>query len=518
MKIKYLVLVSLLLAIITVGAVSASDNVADDGLAVDEEMDDSIEQVDESIVENDESIDEEPQLATGDDDAIGYEEEDFYFYISEQTDPYSSVVGVQKNNYSLQGSYKIFVNDTLKKEIVADDGYKSYRMSDLGVTSPGMYKIDLYFNDALLKSATCHYAAYSMNVYVSTEGYNPEGVLNIQVNGPSDYKGNVTVEINGQSYNVQLRENGIGITTVSTKGMNLGRYSAIVRFSGDENYPPEYFKNAFDYGPKLTCPITIATGDDEYLTLTAPSGTEGIARFTLYNEDNGYCALDKNVTFSNGIASCSLSDLPVGLYWVDAVSSIGNDTLYTDAEIYILKNDPKISVSIAKSEITVGDNLIINLNGPANTVFSIVVDEHRIKDVIMPDVKLSELVSGLPLGNHKIRIIGSSYVKAFDVTVKEKAPVKKDTIKLTLTKVKVKKSAKKLILKATLKINGKAKKGLKVKFKFGKKSYSAKTNSKGIAKVTVKKAVLKKLKVGKKVTYKASYGKTVKKVTVKVRR
>ena len=93
-----------------------------------------------------------------------------------------------------------------------------------------------------------------------------------------------------------------------------------------------------------------------------------------------------------------------------------------------------------------------------------------------------------------------------------------EVIKLTLKKVKIKKSAKKLVLKATLKINGKGKKGLKVIFKFKNKKYIAKTNKKGIAKVTIKKKILKKLKVGKKIKYQASYKNTVKKVSVKVKK
>jgi hypothetical protein len=92
-------------------------------------------------------------------------------------------------------------------------------------------------------------------------------------------------------------------------------------------------------------------------------------------------------------------------------------------------------------------------------------------------------------------------------------------ITLTLKKVKVKKSAKKLVLRATLKINGKyAKKGTKVVFKFKGKKYTAKVKAKGVAKVTIKKKVLKKLKVGKKVKYQVSYGKTVKKLSVKVKK
>ncbi|MDO5831398.1 MAG: hypothetical protein Q4Q14_01040 [Methanobrevibacter sp.] len=103
-------------------------------------------------------------------------------------------------------------------------------------------------------------------------------------------------------------------------------------------------------------------------------------------------------------------------------------------------------------------------------------------------------------------------------TYKNAKVSKKLTVKriLTVKTVKVKKSAKKLVLTATLKkVNGKYLKGKWIKFKFNGKTYKAKTNKKGIAKVTVKKSVLKKLKVGKTVKYQATYLKdTVKKSAV----
>lgn len=102
-----------------------------------------------------------------------------------------------------------------------------------------------------------------------------------------------------------------------------------------------------------------------------------------------------------------------------------------------------------------------------------------------------------------------------------KTITKKLTVKhvVTLKKVTVKKSAKKLILQATLaKVDGKVLKKKKVTFKFNGKTYSSKTNSKGVVKVTIKKAVLKKLKVGKKVTYQATYLKDTVKKSVKVKK
>ena len=78
---------------------------------------------------------------------------------------------------------------------------------------------------------------------------------------------------------------------------------------------------------------------------------------------------------------------------------------------------------------------------------------------------------------------------------------------LSLGTVKVKKSAKSLVLTAKLKSSSKSVKNKKITFKFNGKSYAAKTNSKGIAKVAIKSSVLKKLHVGSTVYYQADYSK-----------
>ncbi len=88
---------------------------------------------------------------------------------------------------------------------------------------------------------------------------------------------------------------------------------------------------------------------------------------------------------------------------------------------------------------------------------------------------------------------------------------------LTASKVTVKKTARKFVLQAKLKINGKLVKGKKITFKFKGKTYRAKTNSKGIAKVIIKKNVVKKLKKGKTYAVKVSYLKDSVKSSVKVK-
>ena len=99
--------------------------------------------------------------------------------------------------------------------------------------------------------------------------------------------------------------------------------------------------------------------------------------------------------------------------------------------------------------------------------------------------------------------------KTYTITSTYNGKTVKNTIKvkqvLTLKTVKVKRSAKKLVLTATLKEGKKPLKGKKLIFIFEGKKYTAKTNKEGVAKVTIKMSVLKKLKVGKKVKYQVKY-------------
>ena len=117
----------------------------------------------------------------------------------------------------------------------------------------------------------------------------------------------------------------------------------------------------------------------------------------------------------------------------------------------------------------------VNVNGNVITVSGLDVGTYTLSVTTMPD------------NNH------NAVTKTSTITV-NKAPDntnpsqntntknKKTKTTLTLKKVKVEKSAKKLVIKATLKINKKAAKGKKIKFKFNKKTYRAKTNKKGVEK------------------------------------
>ena len=99
-------------------------------------------------------------------------------------------------------------------------------------------------------------------------------------------------------------------------------------------------------------------------------------------------------------------------------------------------------------------------------------------------------------------------------TIKKTIKVKQN---LKTKKYSVKKTAKKLVIKATLKNGKKAVKNKKLTLKINGKKFSAKTNKKGFAKFTIKKNVIQKLKKGKTYTVKVTYLKNTIKTTVKAK-
>ena len=212
----------------------------------------------------------------------------------------------------------------------------------------------------------------------------------------------------------------------------------------------------------------------------------------------------------------------------DDYTELASGTVFVDVEENI---DLNLTISVANIEEGNVATVIITTNSTFTGAIAVQIGANNYS------VNVVKGQGSIPVANLKANTytatalfksdgIFNDATKAatFTVTAKPAAPSTpaapaKKVIKLTLKKVKVKKSAKKLVLKATLKINGKApKKGTKIKFTFKGKKYIGKTNKKGVAKVIIKKKVLKKLKVGKKVKYTAKYSTKTVKRTAKVKR
>jgi len=265
---------------------------------------------------------------------------------------------------------------------------------------------------------------------------------------------------------------------------------------------------------------------------------------TLNNEATGEISvtINENTYIYNGNAEISIPNLPAGSY--DVIVSYTGDKRYSSSQKTLTVNVSKIEASASNITIPAEintDNLSfsIELASDATGTFTVSVDGVKYS-APLNNGKATVEIPKLSSGDHNIVVTyggDSNYnpiTTSKTVTVPSPATenpdahtttagdsgasIEKTSYVLKSSNYKVKKSAKKLVLKATLKSsNGKPIKGKKITFKLNGKTYKAKTNKKGIAKVTIKKNVIKKLKV-KKYTLKITYLKTTIKKTLTVKK
>ena len=653
MNIEHLIIVSLILSILTIGAVSASqDVVAFDELAVNEgEIEIEESSVEDGGIITDSKDSDNLEKSNDLDEPMEYTADDFNVVINETVDledENSSVITFDTPeglNVS-DGTIAVYVHDQI-------DGYfrinkNQIKLNELNIKSEGIYPIEVKYiphedasNNLTLATGTLkaikQYSKDTFSIHFENRAASKEGVVISVADFPT--KGNLIVYVDGNPrFNRTVRDikhgEQIDITVSDLNITKNGQYMISVKYvvnatyqeinlgqqtlnvdidywNDDEYLYIDYYADILDHDntfiyinedssyingtvyvyidgdlklteiisdtsginniyftiddlklynnitlgkhtvkviymkndvemhdselgvqfiitPDFEHHFVISVGEKESFVVTMGIDFTGTA--TLYNVIGEYYdekgTVFATANFVNGVAKFNFDSLAKGEYYFCLY--INNLNYESTIIVNVLENTPGFSASVSASEIIVGNNVVVNFNGPkSNESVSIYLDDIKYQSVLVVG-SFSETISGLSLGTHKIGIKfedeNSFYSNTFFVTVKNKpttpvAPIKKaDKIKLTLKKIKVRKSAKKLVLYATLKINGKAVKGKVIKFKFNKKTYKAKTNKKGVVKATVKKAVLKKLKVGKKVVYTAKYGKITKKVTVKVKK
>jgi len=412
-------------------------------------------------------------------------------------------------NTNAEGKYNITVGNQTKEETLTV-GTNTITFTGVKV---GNYTITVKYGE------TENYtSAMNDTVKVSVlknEAFEPEiSAINtanetvITFTFPEDATGNVTVIVDGKQYNATV-ENGKAVITMLLIPLDS---TVDFEYSGDENYPAK----SKETGIANVTAIIKATdmtrgynsGVDYQVTVVDGNGNPMAKKqVTFIINGNKYNA----TTNDEGIAVLNIK-LAIGTYEVTTVNPLNNNNVTKTVKITTrITGNKNVDTYYAKNYAY--KLLIIGDNGQAagsNVAVKVTVNG-----------KVQTLKTDKN-GYITLKFTKAYLPKTYTVTAEYKGIKVTNKVKvkqiLTLKKVKVKKSVKKLTLKATLKEGKKALKNKKVTFKFKGKKYKAKTNKKGIAKVTIKKSVLKKLKVGKKVKYQATYGKITKKVTVKVKK
>ena len=226
-------------------------------------------------------------------------------------------------------------------------------------------------------------------------------------------------------------------------------------------------------------------------------------------------------TDENGIVGLGKSEIGAldAMHNVTAINTVTVESAVFNVEIL------SFSIKAANVEKYYGDPQKLNVSvvdskgfGVADRTVTVVIDGKTL-NATTDDYGVALFDLNMAVGNYIAQISVGKINTTANVVIKSTTPVnhpvsQKIVLKAVKKTIKIKKSAKKFVVKATLKINGKKVKGKIIKFRFKGKTYKAKTNKNGLAKVTIKKKVIKKLKKGKKYTVKITYGKKTAKTIV----
>lgn len=331
---------------------------------------------------------------------------------------------------------------------------------------------------------------------------------------PGDATGNLTVRMKQENGSFEITRtqeliNGKAEIQLSTE--HVGFYSLEATYSG--NYEIENITgDSLEISPIIKYPNSMIWGENKFVTIKTDMQANG----TLYLYRYG--KLYRQVDVTNGSANISLANFPAGTYYDGEIEIKYNNSNYeVDWWWCWITVKPQLKLT-GPSSMYYGDGKsfsakIYGKNGKTaskDTVVTFKVGSKTFKvKTNAKGIATLKIPNTIQAGKYTVRVIFKGFSASQKLTVR---PV------VALKAVTVKKYAKKLTLTATLKKGKTPLKYKKVTFKFNGKTYKAKTNRYGVAKVTVKKSVLNKLKVGKNVAYQVTYLKATVKKTAKVKR
>ena len=506
---KIMFLGLLLMAVLAVGAVSASEDVAgDQNLTLADDSSDVLE----------ESVNEE-QVISGEDYSQNIYEDGIWVYINDDLalgEKKATLAVVKDSNYingsvtlSVDGK-QVFFNKYSEKNKV-DSKYIScegfikkvslgYHTINLtyqknGVYNPFTVVRDVEFYPYYEVIADGDYNTYSFEL-VQTCAHGP-----VNVWFPYDSDPYFDFLVDGKSITKNHKK---GCVAINQDSLKVGGHYIEVRFTDKSGkYPSQKDTLYVTVLPYWHYPEAMSIGENDHIILKTTNNVK--IKAILYKKDKKtkLCTVYGKKALKINLKKY----VKKGDNHFYLVARFG-DYKYKD-EIYVLgiKNSPKIKVNAKKLD----NRVKITIKGPKyyTADYSIAIDGRWYEEgyVYFSNGYYKNILKPLGIGKHKIKVVFLDHKYKFSktFTVKVKA---KDKVSISLNKVKIKKSAKKVVLRSTVKLNKKAKKGLKVTFKFNGKKFTAKTNSKGVAKLTVKSKYYKNLEVGKQTKIEAKYSKT----------
>ena len=373
-------------------------------------------------------------------------------------------------------------------------------------------------------STTFNVNKFDPNLSINVDNINFGEKATVEISADKAFTGYVDVSFHGDLMPHKVFvENGFAKATID-EDLDAGVYTASVKYAGDKRFNPGEASTSFTVkaDPNLSIKVDdITEGQKAVVVVTANETVNGEANIKLNHSNAVY-----PINIENGYATVTIDDdLAPGDY-LATVTYFGDDTFKAgeSSTTFNVKEkapeliDPKLNIKV--SNIAYGNKATVTVTTDAkfsgNVGVKIGTKDYNVKVV---NGKGTISVSGLQVGTYTVK----ASFKQTDVykasTKTTKFTVKKVTPKITAKSKTFKYYQKTKSYSVTLKDNkGKAMKGKKVTLKVNGKTYSAKTNAKGVA--TFK--ITKLNKVGKNnavITYAGdkTYNKVSKKVKITVK-
>lgn len=369
MKIKYLILVSLILAIITIGAVSASEN-ADDVAAM-EDTEDAIA----TSVENEDLSSDGADI----DDTIGEGKEiDMKVTDVPKTVKYGEAIpcNVSINNEDATGTVYVYVDsddDEDMGEYDIGDEFDGDCEYSSGVYTFGNHTLFVKY------SGDENYASKILNFTFKVEDFDltiddtyGDAALGsdykLYIDIPYGANGQVIVTYKGVQYTAYPNYDHYVYVTIPSKELEYGLNNVTIHYIPDEysEFSEKTVNASFNCTTKIYGPIDdIEYGDLEEIVLNLPANAAGNLTIKINGNES------KNITVVNGKASFPLNDLVCGEYSIEA-SYTGKDYNVSDETFefeiipkvdvptYVYSGDANYTIVIALPESTNGTLVIKN--------------------------------------------------------------------------------------------------------------------------------------------------------------
>ena len=296
------------------------------------------------------------------------------------------------------GNVSIYVDGIFEGNATISQG-----VAQLNVTRPyGNHTVNATFTDAKygFRYAITDFWVFKHEspLVIDADSILVGDVAYINVTAPSD---NVTIEINGNSYNRVRYENGVAYFEVS--GLEHGNKTVVAIYGGNEKYLQNTTTKGFTVSKRssqvnLTVNAT-TVGNDVIINVTIPSNAVGYVIVVVDGQNY-------SINTTGGIGSVRIAGLGNITHYVN-VTYVGDEQyLPSSNSTNFTVNKVSSTISVAGENITLGDREVITITVPVDATGNVTV---VIVDVGNYTVSVANgtgilVVNGLDVGTYTVNV------------------------------------------------------------------------------------------------------------------